>query len=92
MIAKTKQKNYEESKEIAKERLKNILLSDRINISNEVLDMIKTDILGVVKDYFDANDSKSEVYITSCNEDSSIKTSLIAVIPIYKTRNKNKND
>ena len=91
MIAKTKQKT-EESKEIAKERLKNILLSDRINVSNEVLEMIKTDVVNVVKDYFDANETKSEVYITSCNEESMIRTSLIAVIPINKTRNKNKND
>jgi len=91
VITKTRLKT-EESKEIAKERLKNILLSDRINVSNEVLDMIKKDVVDVVKDYFDANEAKSEVYITSCNEDSVIKTSLIAVIPINKTRNKNKND
>jgi len=88
MITKTKQKN-EDSKEIAKERLKSILLSDRINVSSEVLEMLKTDIVCVVKDYFDTNDNASEVYITSRNEENTIKTSLIAVIPINKSRNKN---
>jgi cell division topological specificity factor len=90
MTGRLKQRD-EESKEIAKERLKNILLSDRINVSAEVLDMLKTDIVGVVKDYFDTNDKTSEVYITSSNEEPAIKTSLIAVIPINKTRNKNNN-
>jgi cell division topological specificity factor len=90
MAAKVKFKN-EDSKEIAKERLRNILISDRINVSNEVLEMIKTDIVGVVKDYFETSEMTSEVYITSSNENSQIKTSLIAVVPINKSRNKNNN-
>jgi cell division topological specificity factor len=90
MAAKVKFKN-EDSKEIAKERLRNILISDRINVSNEVLEMIKTDIVGVVKDYFETSEMTSEVYITSSNENSQMKTSLIAVVPINKSRNKNNN-
>ncbi len=90
MAAKVKFKS-EDSKEIAKERLRNILISDRINVSNEVLEMIKTDIVGVVKDYFETSEMTSEVYITSSNENSQMKTSLIAVVPINKSRNKNNN-
>lgn len=39
------------SKEVAKDRLKLILIHDRANVSPELLEMMKTDILEVISKY-----------------------------------------
>ena len=76
----------EESKSIAKQRLKNILISDRVNVSEEVLEMIRSDVIGVVKDYFSVEEAGSEVYLTTSAENKETNTSLIAVVPIRKAK------
>ena len=39
------------SREIAKDRLKILLISDRVNCSPEMMEMIKTDIAKVISKY-----------------------------------------
>ena len=43
-----------QSKNVAKERLKLVLVHDRANVSPQFLDMIKGDILSVIQDYIEA--------------------------------------
>ena len=45
--------NRKSSSEVAKDRLKLLLVSDRVNCSPEVMEMIKNDIIEVISKYMD---------------------------------------
>lgn len=45
--------NNSSSGEIAKDRLKYLILKDRVSCTGETLDMIKQDIIRVISDYID---------------------------------------
>ncbi|KAA3662215.1 MAG: cell division topological specificity factor MinE [Calditrichaeota bacterium] len=72
----------ESSKERAKSRLKLVLTHDRASISPGVLQMIKKDILGVIKKYVEVDGRRMQVNIT---EDRA-KVELVANIPIKNSR------
>ena len=52
------------SKEIAKDRLKILLISDRVNCSPEMMEMIKTDIAKVISKYMKIDAQSMEIQIT----------------------------
>lgn len=72
------------SKEIAKDRLKILLISDRVNCSAETLEMIKHDIAKVISKYMkiDANSMEIQISKASSREKGSITPVLNANIPI----------
>lgn len=76
------------SKEIAKERLKNILMRDRVDISPEIIGQIKEDMLSVAEDYFTLEKKPAEVYLTNMKKNSNAnnETILVCLIPISKLR------
>ena len=76
------------SKEIAKERLKNILMRDRVDISPEIIGQIKDDMLSVAEDYFTLEPKGTEVYLTNMKKNSNAnnETILVCLIPISKLR------
>ncbi|MFI3176930.1 MAG: cell division topological specificity factor MinE [Eubacteriales bacterium] len=63
------------SKEIAKDRLKILLISDRVNCSPEMLEMIKNDISKVLSKYMKIDAQKMEIQISKT-------PSIFANIPI----------
>ena len=52
------------SKEIAKDRLKILLISDRVNCSQEMKEMIKHDIAQVISKYMKIDTQSMEIQIT----------------------------
>ena len=52
------------SREIAKDRLKILLISDRVNCSPEMMEMIKTDIAKVISKYMKIDAKSMEIQIT----------------------------
>ena len=72
------------SKDIAKDRLKILLISDRVSCSPEVLEMIKTDIAKVISKYMkiDAGNMDIQISKTSSKGERSVHQSLLANIPI----------
>ena len=52
------------SREVAKDRLKILLISDRVNCSPEVLDMIKQDIAKVISGYMKIDTQNMEIQIS----------------------------
>ena len=52
------------SREVAKDRLKILLISDRVNCSPEVLDMIKQDIAKVISRYMKIDTQNMEIQIS----------------------------
>ena len=72
------------SREIAKDRLKILLISDRVNCSAETLEMIKHDIAKVISKYMkiDANSMEIQISKTSSRSNGSMNPVLNANIPI----------
>lgn len=77
------------SKDVAKDRLKLVLMGDR-GVSPEFLDMIKGEILAVLSKYMDINDNELDIKMTKTdNEDgTAMIPALIANIPIKNMRGK----
>jgi cell division topological specificity factor len=71
-------------REIAKDRLKILLISDRVNCSPEMMDMIKNDIAKVISKYMKIDTESMEIQITKTgNMGRSLKNpTLYANIPI----------
>ena len=79
----------EESKSTAKERLHLVLAQDRANISADFLEMMKQEILEVIKKYIDIDEKAIDVRLTNKeSEDGSVGApSLYANIPIITIKN-----
>ncbi len=72
------------SKEIAKDRLKILLISDRANCSPEMMEMIKNDIAKVISKYMKIDAKSMEIQITKAGGmgRNMRRPSLYANIPI----------
>ena len=69
------------SKNVAKERLKLVLVHDRSNCSPEFLELIKEDILKSISNYIDIDENGLDIKIANITE-SGGRPALIANIPI----------
>ena len=66
------------SKNVAKERLRLVLVHDRTSVSPQVMETLKTDLIQVISKYMDIDETALEV-----NLDSSGNTvALVANIPV----------
>jgi cell division topological specificity factor len=74
------------SKEVAKDRLKLILIHDRSNVSPELLEMMKSDILDVISKYVIIDDGDIDVRLTRSEETEGCSPALVANIPIKKMK------
>lgn len=74
------------SKEVAKERLKLILIHDRADLSPELLQNIKEEIMAVISKYAEIDREELEVKITSTDEIEGNSPALIASIPIKRMK------
>lgn len=79
--------NKPSSKDVANERLKLILIHDRADLSPELLDLIKGEIMNVIARYVEIDNSDVEVKLTKVKEQDGNSPALIANIPIKKMRN-----
>jgi cell division topological specificity factor len=77
------------SRDTAKERLHLVLMQDRANISADFLDLMRQEIIEVIKKYVDVDESEIDVRMTSKqNEDGSNGApALFANIPIINIKN-----
>lgn len=78
----------EQSKNVAKERLKLVLVHDRSDLSPKFLDMIKTDIIRVISEYADIDEEALDIKITKMKKDNNTTpvSALVANIPIIKVK------
>lgn len=78
----------ESSKDIAKERLKLVLIHDRANVSPQFLEMIKGEIIKVISDYMEIDDTGLDIRLTRTkrDEDNTTVPALVANIPIKKMK------
>ncbi|MGG7163737.1 cell division topological specificity factor MinE [Clostridium ihumii] len=80
--------NKASSKSIATDRLKLILIHDRANFSPDLLELIKGDLLKVISNYVEIDDTEVDVKITSTEQIEGTSPALIASIPIKKIKNR----
>lgn len=75
------------SKDIAKERLRLILVHDRANVSPKFLEMIKSQLIDLISDYMEIDEEGLEVKLTRMEKDEDISVpALMANIPIKKVK------
>lgn len=72
----------EASKNIAKERLRLVLVHDRANVSPQIMESIRGEIINVISRYMEIDESHMEVDLT--NEDNMV--ALTANIPVRKVK------
>lgn len=76
------------SSDVAKDRLKLVLVSDRANCSPEVMEMIKNDIIKVISKYLEVDAEGLDIQIMQTDIDGNNKgiPALYANIPIKKLK------
>lgn len=80
---------HRKSRQIAKDRLKILLISDRVNCSQEMMEMIKNDIAKVISKYMMIDAQSMEIQISKTGSKRDGKTpTLYANIPILDLHNK----
>ncbi|MGI6679364.1 MAG: cell division topological specificity factor MinE [Dehalobacterium sp.] len=71
------------SKKIAKDRLRLVLVHDRSNVSPEIMERLKEDLIDVINKYLEIDQTSLEVSLNSTEDDS---IALVANIPILGMR------
>ncbi len=84
-----KQTQAESSKDAAKERLHLVLMQDRANVSADFLELMKQEIIDVIKKYIEIDEKEIDVRLTNKeNEDGTNGApALYANIPILNIKN-----
>ena len=87
--AKKEEKKSTDSKSAAKERLHLVLMQDRANVSADFLDLMRQEIIDVIKKYIEVDESAIDVRLTNKeNEDGTNGApALYANIPILNIKN-----
>ncbi len=88
-MRKKEEKVASNSKEAAKERLHLVLMQDRANVSADFLELMKQEIIEVIKKYIDVDEGAIDVRLTNKeNEDGTNGApALYANIPILNIKN-----
>ena len=83
-----KQDQSSSSKEAAKERLHLVLMQDRANVSADFLELMKQEIIEVIKKYIDVDENAIDVRLTNKDNGDGTKgaPALYANIPIMNIK------
>ena len=74
-------KEEKKSKNVAKDRLKLVLIHDRAMLSSGMLEQMKDDIIAVISKYVEIDKESLNIDIAE-NPDNTRRTSLVANIPL----------
>ena len=76
------------SKDKAKERLHLVLMQDRANVSADFLDLMRREIIEVIKKYIDIDEAAMDVRLTTQSDEDGVQTApaLYANIPIINIK------
>lgn len=82
-------KTQESSKDAAKERLHLVLMQDRANVSADFLELMKQEIIDVIKKYIEVDEKEIDVRLTNKENDDGTNgaPALYANIPILNIKN-----
>lgn len=93
-LGKTENNKETKSKETAKERLHLVLMQDIANVSADFLEMMKQEIIEVIKKYIEVDEKEIDVRLTNEVKDDGTTgaPSLYANIPIVNIKNEMKKE
>jgi len=88
-----KKSDNNSSKNVAKDRLKLVLVHDRVNCSSQILEMLKNDIIKVISNYMEIDNDELDIQITQTQSEDNNGTVpvLYANIPIKSMRKVNQD-
>lgn len=77
------------SKDLAKDRLKLVLVHDRASVSPQFMEMVKSEIIKVVTNYMDIDEESLNIQLTRIRSEDGqrIVPALVANIPIKNVKN-----
>lgn len=75
-------KNEKSSRDIARDRLKVVLIQDRANLAPDVMENLRDDIIRVISNYMEIN--KNDMELSLENEANSV--ALVANIPVSRMK------
>lgn len=78
--------NDKASKDIARDRLRLVLVHDRANVSPQLMEVLKDDMIKVISNYMEINERDMEITLT--NDENSV--ALVANIPVERMKHVNK--
>ena len=89
-----KEEQTSKSKDAAKERLHLVLMQDRANVSADFLDLMKQEIIEVIKKYIDIDESAMDVRLTNKenNDGTNGAPALYANIPILNIKDETRQN
>jgi len=73
------------SKDVAKERLRLVLVHDRVNNSPQFMEGLKDDMIKVISNYMDINEKNMEVHFAQ----TETSVALVANIPVNRMKRGN---
>lgn len=77
-----------ESANVAKNRMKMLLVADRASCSPEVMEKIKNDIINVISKYMDVDRETLDISITTTDNGDGTSPTLFANIPIKELKSR----
>lgn len=75
----------EKSKDVAKDRLKLVLIHDRAMLSSGMLEQMRDDIIAVISKYVEIDKESLNIEIAE-NSDNTRRTTLVANIPLKQKK------
>lgn len=80
------------TKDMAKERLKLVLIHDRANVSPQFLEMVKSEIIKVITNYMEIDEDALDIQLTRTKSEDGqgVVPALIANIPIKNVKSSGK--
>lgn len=75
-------KDSQGSKDVAKERLRFVLVHDRVNNSPQFMEGLKDDMIKVISNYMEINEKEMEVNLTTTKS----SVALVANIPVNRLK------
>ena len=82
MIIRLLRRESSGSKDIAKERLRLVLVHDRVNVSPQFMEILKDDLIKVISKYMEINERDMEINLTRTKS----SVALVANIPINRMK------
>ncbi len=67
---------------VASERLRSVLVHDRVDVSPQCMDAIRSDMIKVISNYMDIDEQEMQIDLATTNS----SVSLIANIPVHRVK------
>ena len=77
-----RRETHKSSKHVAQERLRLVLMHDRMDLSPQVLEDLRTDLMNVIKDYMEIDENEMLINLEQDNK----CVALVANIPVVKMK------